>query len=198
MDLMLRDGDGFAVLDAIDLLPKEERPLVFVMTAISHERLLYTLQDRVVFCFIKPFRPERAVLRVLQLACSPQESRIPLQGNDPYLTLISDALLSLGIPVHLRGYHYLRDAIRIYLAAKDPLKLRVTRDIYPIIAKEHGDKESVVENSIRFAIDYAWTYGDLDMQYKMFGHTTREHFGKPGNGEFIAMVAEHIRLDRRL
>lgn len=193
LDLMLPGGDGFTVLDAVDALPKEERPLVFLMTAMSHERLLLALQDRVVFCFIKPFLPERAVLRVLQLAFAPEKQSV-LQRGDPQLAIIGETLLSLSVSAHLRGYHYLRDAVRIYVASEHPLKLRITRDVYPMIAREHGDSVAGVENAIRTAVDFAWTHGNLKKLHEMFGYTTSEKHGKPGNAEFVAMVAEHIRL----
>ena len=193
LDLMLPGGDGFTVLDAIDQLPQEKRPLVFLMTAMSHERLLLAVQNRVVFCFIKPFLPERAVLRVLQLACEPEKATVP-QKNTSNLVKIGETLLSLNVPAHLRGYHYLRDAVRIYVETEHPLKLRITRDVYPMIAKEHGDSVAGVENAIRTAVDFAWTHGNLQRLHDMFGYTVSEKHGKPGNAEFVTMVAEHIRL----
>lgn len=194
LDLMLRGGDGFTVLDAIDAMPKSQRPLVFLMTAMSHERLLLALQERVVFCFIKPFLAERAVLRVLQLACEQQSVPPTLRRDDPCLVTISEMLLSLSVPAHLRGYHYLRDVIRVYVCAEQPLKLRITRDVYPLVAKEHGDSVSGVDSSIRTAIEFAWTHGNLDKLHQVFGYTTSEQHGKPSNVEFVTMVAEHIRL----
>jgi len=194
LDLILHGGDGLLVLDAVDALPKAERPLVFLMTAISHERLLLALQERVVFCFIKPFQPERVLYRVLQLGCTPEQGALCLRKDDPYFAEISRMLLSIGVPAHLRGYHYIRDAVRLYLTSDYPMKLRITRDIYPVLAKEHNDKPNVIENAIRFAIDFAWTYGDLDVIHSLFGYTTNERHGKPGNAEFIAMIAEHIRV----
>lgn len=107
---------------------------------------------------------------------------------------VTQILREIGIPAHIKGYQYLRDAIAISVEEEEML-VSVTKVLYPTIAKRHDTTSSRVERAIRHAIEVAWTRGRLDVINRMFGYTVDSSKGKPTNSEFIAMIADKIRMD---
>ena len=199
LDLVLKDGDGFAVLDALEKLEIQRRPLVFAMTPLTDERLLYAIRDRVVFCFAKPLLYEQVALRVLQLMRPGVEPAPSLRPDRTLDRRITERLMEIGVPAHLNGYYFLRDAIRMYARAETPLKLRITRDVYPVIAAFYSEEAEdltpcAVENAMRTAIEFSWTHGSLAAIHKYFGYTVSEKHGRPSNAEFVMLMAEHVRI----
>lgn len=107
---------------------------------------------------------------------------------------ITSILQEIGVPAHIKGYQYLRAAIE--MVVKDPALIdAVTKALYPDVAKEYGTTASRVERAIRHAIEVAWDRGDLDTLQKYFGYTVSNTKGKPTNSEFIAMIADKLRLE---
>ena len=107
---------------------------------------------------------------------------------------VSDILRKIGIPAHIKGHGYLRTAI--IMTVEDPEMMRgVTKVLYPSIAKMNDTTRSRVERAIRHAIECAWDRGDVDILSSYFGYTIQNSRGKPTNSEFIAMIADNIRLD---
>lgn len=107
---------------------------------------------------------------------------------------VTRLLHEIGIPAHIKGYQYLRDAIEISVEEEEML-ISVTKVLYPAIAKRHNTTSSRVERAIRHAIEVAWSRGRLDTIHDIFGYTVSNGKGKPTNSEFIALVADKIRLD---
>ena len=107
---------------------------------------------------------------------------------------VTQLLHEIGIPAHIKGYQYLRDAIIISVEEKEML-VSVTKVLYPAIAKKHGTTASRVERAIRHAIEVAWSRGQLEMIDEIFGYTVNSGKGKPTNSEFIALITDKIRLD---
>ena len=107
---------------------------------------------------------------------------------------VTRLLHEIGIPAHIKGYQYLRDAIAISVEEEDML-VSVTKVLYPTIAKKHNTTASRVERAIRHAIEVAWTRGRLDTIHELFGYTINNGKGKPTNSECIARVSDKIRLD---
>ena len=107
---------------------------------------------------------------------------------------VTQMLHEIGIPAHIKGYQYLRDAIGISVEEKDMLT-SVTKILYPTIAKRHQTTPSRVERAIRHAIEVAWSRGKMDTINEIFGYTVSNGKGKPTNSEFIALIADKIRLD---
>ena len=107
---------------------------------------------------------------------------------------VTQLLHEIGIPAHIKGYQYLRDAIIISVEEKEML-VSVTKVLYPTIAKKHGTTSSRVERAIRHAIEVAWSRGQLEMIHEIFGYTVNSGKGKPTNSEFIALITDKIRLD---
>ena len=134
------------------------------------------------------------VSRVLKAAGSPVRPHLVSQDSDE-LT-VTEILHQVGVPAHIKGYQFLRDAI--LLAVEDHEYINaVTKRLYPEIAKRNGTTASRVERAIRHAIEVAWDRGDVDTLNSYFGYTIHSLRGKPTNSEFIAMIADKIRLDKR-
>ncbi|MEG2700382.1 MAG: sporulation initiation factor Spo0A C-terminal domain-containing protein, partial [Hungatella sp.] len=109
-------------------------------------------------------------------------------------TDVTQILHEIGVPAHIKGYQYLRDAITISVADQDMLT-SVTKILYPNIAKDYQTTPSRVERAIRHAIEVAWSRGKMDTINEIFGYTVSNGKGKPTNSEFIALISDKIRLD---
>ena len=191
LDLFLHDLDGICVLDFIGKLSEDRRPLVFVTTALADDRLLQVIKDRVIYCFTKPLKYEIVQLRVLEfMRLYERETEKADEVTDILESQIAAGIRAIGVPAHLKGYYYLRDAIRIYAMSESPVDLSITNDIYPTVAKIYNTRPPLVEHAVRSAIEVAWTRGNKDTIREYFGYTEGDHKGKPSNLEFVAMMAQ--------
>lgn len=120
------------------------------------------------------------------------------EGQEPkkedLIPKITSILLEIGVPAHIRGYQYLRRAIEMAVQDQDVINA-VTKVLYPKVAKKYGTTASRVERAIRHAIEVAWDRGDLETLQKYFGYTVSSVKGKPTNSEFIAMIADKLRVE---
>lgn len=117
-------------------------------------------------------------------------------GNDVEVQ-VTKIIHQIGVPAHIKGYQYLRSAI--LLTVTDPNTINsVTKVLYPTVAKMYSTTASRVERAIRHAIEVAWSRGDVDVLLSYFGYTIQESKGKPTNSEFIAMIADNLRLMNRV
>ncbi len=107
---------------------------------------------------------------------------------------ISNILKEIGVPAHIKGYQYLRSAIICGLNDSETME-RVTKVLYPTIAKEYATTPARVERAIRHAIEVAWDRGNAEVMQKYFGYTIQAERGKPTNSEFIAMIVDNIQLE---
>lgn len=107
--------------------------------------------------------------------------------------VISDIMRQIGVPAHIKGYHYLRTAIKLSIENSEMLG-SVTKLLYPTVAKIYNTTSSRVERAIRHAIEVAWDRGDIDVLNSYFGYTIQSQRGKPTNSEFIAMIADKLKL----
>ena len=107
--------------------------------------------------------------------------------------IITDIIHEIGVPAHIKGYQYLRDSIIMAVTDMDILN-SITKQLYPSIAKKHHTTSSRVERAIRHAIEVAWNRGKMDTINELFGYTIQAGSGKPTNSEFIAMIADKLRL----
>ena len=107
--------------------------------------------------------------------------------------VISDIMRQIGVPAHIKGYQYLRTAIKLSVSDTEMLS-SVTKLLYPTVAKMYNTTPSRVERAIRHAIEVAWDRGDVDVLSSYFGYTIQSQRGKPTNSEFIAMIADKLRL----
>ncbi len=202
MDIVMPILDGLSVLNNIQTMEDEDRPAVFIHTAFLDNRLLQELQKlHVLYCFVKPMGPEYIVPRILQLTRTTEDPEhlstiAPVKRvNEELSAQITRQIRAVGIPAHLRGYHYLRSAIQYSVEAKDPSSVAVTKDIYPHISKQYNTRPPLVERAIRNAIEVAWARGNAQILNQYFGYTIDDLKGKPTNAEFIAMIADRVRMD---
>ena len=160
------------------------RTTFFVTGAFQSEEIEQELLDSgFSFFFVKPFDETVLVSRVLKAA-----------GNTA-LT-VTEILHQIGVPAHIKGYQFLRDAILLTIADHGYINA-VTKRLYPEIAKRNMTTASRVERAIRHAIEVAWDRGDVDTLNSYFGYTIHNLRGKPTNSEFIAMISDKIRLDKK-
>ena len=108
--------------------------------------------------------------------------------------IISDIMHQIGVPAHIKGYQYLRYAIILSVESPEVMS-SVTKALYPAVAKKFQTTSSRVERAIRHAIEVAWDRGDVDVLSSYFGYTIQSSRGKPTNSEFIAMIADKLRLN---
>lgn len=110
--------------------------------------------------------------------------------------IVTKIIHDMGIPAHIKGYHYLREAI--VMSIKDITVLnRVTYDLYPVIAKKYGTSRTAVERAMRTAIETGWSRGNVEKFHELFGYTINSDKGRPTNSEFIALITDELRLKYR-
>ena len=110
---------------------------------------------------------------------------------------VTNVIHEIGVPAHIKGYHYLRDAIMMSVNDSEMLN-SITKQLYPTIAKRHKTTPSRVERAIRHAIEVAWSRGKMDTIDALFGYTVNGVKGKPTNSEFVALIADKIRLEYKM
>ena len=192
MDLMLADMDGLEVLDELG----ENRPKILVLSAFGGPALAAQISQKGGdYCMLKPCRAQSVIERARLLISGQAE---PIQGENDARDLerqVTAIIHEIGVPAHIKGYQYLREAIGLAVADMEVINA-VTKVLYPEVAKKFGTTASRVERAIRHAIEVAWDRGDLETLQKYFGYTVSNAKGKPTNSEFIAMIADRISLER--
>ncbi|NLS85466.1 MAG: sporulation transcription factor Spo0A [Ruminococcaceae bacterium] len=144
------------------------------------------------YYFLKPFDPSVLAQRVLA-ASGRTVHATPVVDDE---CTVTEILHQIGVPAHIKGYQFLRDAILMTMEDNEYIN-SVTKRLYPEIAKRNGTTASRVERAIRHAIEVAWDRGDVDVLNSYFGYTIHNLRGKPTNSEFIAMISDHMRLDKK-
>ena len=197
MDLVLTQMDGVEVLQALS--KAEARPRVLVLSGFARgsvaELAASTGAD---YYMLQPCRLTAVAERVRQLAAL-QETEEGDDGEERARRLenvVTGIIHEIGVPAHIKGYQYLREAIIIAVGDMDVINA-VTKILYPEVAKRFGTTASRVERAIRHAIEVAWDRGDLETLQKYFGYTVSNAKGKPTNSEFIAMIADRLQLQQK-
>ena len=147
------------------------------------------------YYFIKPVTPQSVAKRIERLSSwktEKQKRTAEISDNDIEV-VISDIMRQIGVPAHIKGYQYLRTAIKLSVEDSDMLG-SVTKLLYPTVAKIFNTTSSRVERAIRHAIEVAWDRGDVDVLSSYFGYTIQSQRGKPTNSEFIAMISDKLKL----
>ena len=192
MDLLLIGMDGLEVLEKLGT----HRPKVLVLSAFASAHLAEEVSERGAdYCMLKPCRMSAVLERARQL-CTNQNEENPEEDSARLLERRVTAIIhEIGVPAHIKGYQYLREAIALVVNDMDTINA-VTKVLYPAVAKRFGTTASRVERAIRHAIEVAWDRGDLEVLQKYFGYTVSNTKGKPTNSEFIAMIADRISLEQ--
>ena len=193
MDLMLTGMDGLEVLAQLN----EDRPRVIALSAFGGPALAEQVSrlggD---YCMLKPCRVQSLIERVRLLGSDPAAGQLQEEDGARDLERQVTAIIhEIGVPAHIKGYQYLREAIGLAVADMEIINA-VTKILYPAVARTFGTTASRVERAIRHAIEVAWDRGDLETLQKYFGYTVSNAKGKPTNSEFIAMIADRISLER--
>ena len=203
LEIFMPNLDALGVLDVINQMDKNEAPLVMVMSGYANPRLeKEILNAGACYYFLKPFDVNIMAERIIKLSgWKIEKAPIILNnssvGDNELEIMVTDIMHQIGVPAHIKGYHYLRESI--ILAVKNSEIINsVTKLLYPTIAKSHGTTASRVERAIRHAIEVAWDRGDIDVLYSYFGYTIQNQRGKPTNSEFIAMISDKLRLKLKI
>ena len=202
LDLIMPKMDGLGVMDAVNHdKTLKKRPYFIIVTAVGQERITEDAFDKgAMYYVMKPFRNEVILERIKQATrkgkppCSHGGEQAQAGPERNLETRVTDMIHEIGIPAHIKGYHYLRDAIMMAVEDMDVLNA-VTKVLYPTVAKRHQTTASRVERAIRHAIEVAWSRGKLDTLDELFGYTVSNGKGKPTNSEFIALIADTLRLE---
>lgn len=198
-DVFMPNLDIIGVLCGLRDMDKKDRPMVMAMSSFDNQRLeKETLDAGASYYFLKPFDINTMAERIIQLSGWKNEiSPVVVKDNvvtDPELELmVTEIIHQIGVPAHIKGYHYLREAIILSIKNSEIIN-SVTKLLYPTVAKNHGTTSSRVERAIRHAIEVAWDRGDIDVLNSYFGYTIQNDRGKPTNSEFIAMISDKLRL----
>ena len=188
-------------LDALAVKQKynaagERHTSFFVTGAFQSEEMVQELLDEgFAYYFVKPFDENVLASRVVKVAMGKEKHHLPTSVDSDELT-VTEILHQIGVPAHIKGYQYLREAIIIAVNDMDVINA-ITKVLYPQVAKTFGTTPSRVERAIRHAIEVAWDRGDLETLQGYFGYTVNSAKGKPTNSEFIAMIADRIRLRKK-
>lgn len=213
LDLIMPRLDGIGVLEALNTLELPSYPRVIMVSAVGQDAMI----QRAVglgaeYYLVKPIKTEVLGKRIRQLTnrevitrdVAERSLRLRksvtykdiFKGNDLEIE-ITNLIHEIGVPAHIKGYQYLRDAITVVVEDMDIL-CAVTKELYPMIAKMNDTTPSRVERAIRHAIEVAWNRGRIETIDALFGYTVKNDKGKPTNSEFIAIIADKLRLERKV
>ena len=176
----------------------DNAPAFIMMSAFNLEELFEECCEAgASYCMIKP--PDYTTLaeRVVRLSDKSRRLRVRRENDENDLEAqVTKIIHQIGVPAHIKGYQYLRTAIIMTINDNDIIN-SVTKVLYPSVAKKYGTTSSRVERAIRHAIEVAWDRGDLEVLNSFFGYTVQNSRGKPTNSEFIAMIADNLRLKNK-
>lgn len=212
LDLIMPGLDGEGVMKwVVGNKTLDKEPALIIISSIGQEYITKKAFDLgAVYYYVKPFnndalvdkirsvRDERKVTRKSRIS----NKNVMTQNNEIISELnleteIIEIIHEIGIPAHIKGYQYLRDSIILSITDKEVIS-SITKILYPTIAKKYQTTASRVERAIRHAIEVAWNRGNTDTLYELFGYTISNGKGKPTNSEFIALIADNIRLKNNI
>lgn len=202
-EVFMPNLDILGVLGEINKMDEKQRPLVMVMSSFANPRLeKEILEAGACYYFLKPFDINVMAKRIIQMSGWKNETSPVVVKNkcisDQELELmVTEIIHQIGVPAHIKGYHYLREAILLSVKNSEIIN-SVTKLLYPTVAKNHSTTSSRVERAIRHAIEVAWDRGDIDVLNSYFGYTIQNERGKPTNSEFIAMISDKLRLKLKI
>ncbi len=203
MDMFMSNIDGVGVIRQVRKESNSVRPVFVLISCYDSPMLEHeALCAGAAYFVIKPYRCEDLLERISDLLsyCSSGSSTNAdgeiISINKELEITITDILHQIGVPAHIKGYHYLRDSIMMCVNRPEIINA-VTKELYPSVAKKYETTSSRVERAIRHAIEVAWDRGDVDVLNSYFGYTIHNGRGKPTNSEFIAMISDRLRLHNK-
>ena len=199
LDIIMPHLDGIGVLEKISSGVVNHKPKVIMLTAFGQESITQrAVELGADYYILKPFDFSVLATRIRQLAEGVAVTQYISTSKPRNLEVaVTNIIHEMGVPAHIKGYHYLREAILSVINEVNLLGA-VTKELYPLIAQKYQTTPSRVERAIRHAIELAWDRGNIEMMTKFFGYTINLERGKPTNSEFIAMVADKLRIEAKV
>ena len=200
-DIVMPMMDGYMLLEQLRRLQISPMPKIIVASALGRDDFIArAIELGAQFYMVKPFEPEHLLSHIRELSEGGLTALPMTRPAAPTHTQSLDErlgslFLTIGIPAHIKGYQYLRCGIKMVIDQPDMIN-RITKELYPSIAKHFGTSASKVERAIRHAIEVAWNRGRVETLNKAFGCRVCTPEDKPTNGEFIAMLADKLSLER--
>ncbi len=216
LDVVMPKLDGIEFLERLQKTDLSKKPAIIMLSAINHDNMIRkALQLGAQYYLLKPLQSYDVLLKrihqVMQnarsgesfllqksdesfsLSASPEAKQQAAIEQHNLEAIITGVIHEIGVPAHIKGYNYLRDAISLCIQDKEFIN-SITKLLYPTVARNHQTTSSRVERAIRHAIEVAWNRGREEILNNIFGYTIDTNKGKPTNGEFIAMISDSIRL----
>ena len=213
LDIIMPMLDGLGVLERLNAMELDQKPRVIVLSAVGQDKITQrALSLGADYYVLKPFNMKQFIITIRQVTnqniysydvkkeiiyLENTESEIRKSEPIDMLTQITDIIHQIGIPANLKGYMYIREAINMLVNDIDLLS-SVTKGLYPLIGTKFNTTASRVERSIRHAIEVTWSRGQVEYINNIFGYTICNEKGKPTNSEFMAMVADKLRLQNKI
>ena len=220
LDIIMPHLDGLGVLEKLNTMDLEKTPRIIILSAVGQDKITQqAITLGADYYTVKPFDMEVFTKRIREMfnsaptiqESSAQSNRVSYPTTSSYIltseqksktpidleTEITNIIHEIGVPAHIKGYMYLREAITMVVNDMELLSA-VTKELYPSIAKKYNTTASRVERAIRHAIEVAWGRGQIEAINKLFGYTVNNDKGKPTNSEFIAIIADKLRLKNKV
>ena len=216
LDVVMPKMDGMELLEQLQKKELAKRPEIIVTSAINHDNVTRkALQLGAQYYLVKPLHNDDVLLKRIRQTMQQTSTKATLNpfnkteegfsladersktynmiNEDNLEAIITDVIHEIGVPAHIKGYNYLREAITLCIQDKEFIN-SITKMLYPTVARNYQTTSSRVERAIRHAIEVAWNIGREEILNSIFGYTIDTNKGKPTNGEFIAMISDSIRL----
>lgn len=220
LDIIMPHLDGLGVLEKLNTMDLEKTPRIIILSAVGQDKITQqAITLGADYYTVKPFDMEVFTKRIREMfnsaptiqESSAQSNRVSYPTTSSYIltseqksktpidleTEITNIIHEIGVPAHIKGYMYLREAITMVVNDMELLSA-VTKELYPSIAKKYNTTASRVERAIRHAIEVAWGRGQIEAINKLFGYTVHNDKGKPTNSEFIAIIEDKLRLKNKV
>lgn len=212
IDIIMPHLDGIGVLETINSMQLEKKPVCIMLSAVGQDKITQrAISLGAEYYVVKPFDIDLLIKRIRELKnynpvqntkfitreIKPQYidmQNIDKNGEDNLEALVTNVIHEVGVPAHIKGYQYLREAIMMVVDDIEVIN-QITKTLYPQIAQKYHTTPSRVERAIRHAIEVAWGRGDQKTVENIFGYTISASKGKPTNSEFIAMISDKLRLE---
>lgn len=218
LDVIVPKLDGIGVLERLSVMKLKKNPTYIMISAVGQDKITQrAISLGAEYYILKPFDINILIQRIKDIKHThytsaqstsftmAKEMKAPyiavaknnLSAEDGIEAIVTNIIHEIGVPAHIKGYQYLREAIIIVVNNVDTIS-QITKTLYPDIARKYKTTPSRVERAIRHAIEVAWSRAQADAVETLFGYTVSSSRGKPTNSEFIAMISDKLRLELKI